>query len=655
MIGTLLVICAIPLAGLPLSRWLWRAEETERAERALSAIALGSAAWLALTWMLALAGLLTRSSVLVLGGVFVLLAFLGVLGVPRSSSAIARWSPPRNRWRLLAFGGPIATWIGYVAWRAPYLPPANHDALSYHFTKAVLLARNHGFARFAAPDGRISDLPTNYELLLAQVLLGTGSDGVTEWISIACFLALLVASAALVQRWWTSSAPVAEVVIAVAAAPVALLASGADKNDLMTTVFCVAALLWGTRWAVTGGRAPMVLTAISIGVAIGTKPTAGVIVVGIGVAILVRLIRIRPSLRDVGMTVLLGIACFALLGGAAYVANIMETGSPTGGSISGDEASNGAQTGYGDYANLLRVPYLILTAPFSGSTNSVWVPWRGEYWFWPRYELFSSHFGAHFTFIFLALPLAFFAGRAPERRRERFLGALATLLSVLVFLPLQMRPLGFFNAFPRYLLFLVPVVCALAIPAALPFARRAAVAVSAALLAFFIVHALDYGAHDRFAPFDYARKAAKAGGTRTIHFRPQRAGSAVDRVAAPQDTIAFLGGFDAWTYPAYGPDLSRNVHFLPLSATPADIPPQAQWIVIDRGWRIIWGDPSFEHMGQFDQKTARGRPGPDDLRLFESLRQDCRFALVYRDRRLNQALFVRVPPGRRVRGQPPGC
>ncbi|HYK03549.1 MAG TPA: hypothetical protein VE974_17465 [Thermoanaerobaculia bacterium] len=644
MIGILLVICAIPLAGLPLSRRLWRGEETERAEQALSAIVLGSAAWLALTWVLALTGLLTRITVLALAAAFV------VAALPQFRAV-----RPLLTWRTALFGAPVATWLGYVAWRAPFIPPANHDALAYHFTKAVLLARNHGFARFAAPDGRISDLPSNYELLLAQVLLGTGSDAVTEWISVACFLALLVATAALVQRWWTSSAPAAEAVLAVAAAPVALLASGADKNDLLTTVFCVAALLWGARWAVTGGRAPMVLTAISIAIAIGTKPTAGVIVFGAGVPLLLRVLRIRPSPRDLALTAGLGLSCFLLLGGAAYIANVIETGSPTGGSISGDEASNGAQTGYGDYANLLRVPYLMLTAPFSGSASHVWVPWRGEYWFWPRYELFSSHFGAHFTFIVLLLPLALLTRLAPERRRERMLGALATLIAVLVFLPLEMRPLGFFNAFPRYLLFLVPVVCALAIPAALSLARRAAIAICAALIVFFIAHALEYGARDRFVPFDYARAAATIGGTRTIFFRPQRAGSAVDRVAGPHDTIAFLGGFDSWTYPAYGPELSRNVLFLPLTATASDVPPQARWVVIDRGWRIIWGDPTFEHMGQFDRKTSRGRAGPDDLRLFQSLEHDCRFALIYRDRRLNQALFFRVPPGRRAKGQPPGC
>ncbi|HEY0158832.1 MAG TPA: hypothetical protein VGF28_16225 [Thermoanaerobaculia bacterium] len=644
MIGILLVICAIPLAGLTLSRRLWRAEENERAEQAFSAIVLGTAAWLAVTWVLALAGFLTRGTVTVMAAAFVLAALPSLRAVR-----------PLVTWRIALLGAPVATWLAYVSWRAPWIPPANHDALAYHFTKAVLLARNHGFARFAAPDGRISDLPSNYELLLAQVLLGTHSDAVSEWISVACFVALLVATAALVQRWWTSAAPAAEAVIAVASAPVALLASGADKNDLLTTVFCVGALLWGARWAVTGGRAPIVLTAISTAIAIGTKPTAGVIVVGIAVPLLLRAIRIRPSLRDVALTAALGLTCFTLLGGAAYMANAIDTGSPTGGSISGDEASNGAQTGYGDYANLLRVPYLILTAPFSRSTNHVWVPWRGEYWFWPRYELFSSHFGAHFTLVFLGLPLALLARLAPERRRERLLAALATLIAVAVFLPLQMRPLGFFNAFPRYLLFLVPVVCALVLPAALAFARRASVAITAALLVFFVLHAVEYGARDRFAPFSYARAAASTGGTRTIFFRPQRAGSAVDRVAGQQDTIAFLGGFDAWTYPAYGPELSRNVLFLPLGATAADIPPQARWVVIDRGWRIIWGDPRFEHMGQFDRMTSRGRPGPDDLRLFQSLRRDCRFALIYNDRRLNQALFFRVPPGRRVRGQPPGC
>ncbi|MFP5247785.1 MAG: hypothetical protein ACLGH0_13920, partial [Thermoanaerobaculia bacterium] len=187
---------------------------------------------MASTWLLALTGLLTSTAVLILATIFVAIAATSL-----SSVRLPRITP-----RTLLFATPIAAWTAYVGWRACFIPPANHDALAYHFTRAVLLARNHGFAHFFAPDGRINDLPANYELLLAQVLLVMRSDRVTEWISVAFYLALLLATAALVQRWWTSSAPVAESVIAVAAAPVALLASGADKNDLMTNVFCVAAI-----------------------------------------------------------------------------------------------------------------------------------------------------------------------------------------------------------------------------------------------------------------------------------------------------------------------------------------------------------------------------------------------------------------------------
>ncbi|MFP5246479.1 MAG: hypothetical protein ACLGH0_07265, partial [Thermoanaerobaculia bacterium] len=409
--------------------------------------------------------------------------------------------------------------------------------------------------------------------------------------------------------------------------------------------------LWAGRWATEGGRMPVVLTVISVALAIGTKPTAGVIAFGVAVPPAVRVFRSRVSWRGLAATALASLLAFALLGGAAYIANIRDTGSPFGGSMqAGDEKSNAASTGYGDYANLLRVPYLILAVPFSRDANSVWVPWRGERWFWPRYELFSSHFGAHVTLLVLALP---FALRSRDGRRpERLLGALAALVATLLFLPLQMRPLGFFNAFPRYLLFLVPVIAALVLPPARPALRRLA---SVALIALFCAHAIEYALRDRFAPFAYAREAARAGGTRQIYFLPQRIANGLDKIARPNDTIAFLGGFDSWSYPLYGAGLSRRVIFLPLSATAATIPDEARWVAIDRGWRIIWGAPGFEHMGEFNEKTRRGKPGPDDLRLIESLSRDCRFALVHRDPSLNQAVFVRVPPGAKWPGRPAGC
>jgi hypothetical protein len=633
MIGTLLVICAVPLAGLALSRLLWRDVELERAEEALSAIVLGMACWMAATWLLALTGTLTRASVLSLSALFVIAAGFGVRHL----------TPPRFSARMLLFGTPLAAWIGYILWRGWLLPPSNHDAVAYHYTRAILLARSHGFARFVVPDGRINDMPANYELLLSQLLLGTSSDRVGEWIAVAFFCAILVAVVALVQRWWTASAPAAEAMLAVAATPVALLHSGADKNDLMTNVFCVAAILWGSRWATSGGRAPLLLTILSIGLALGTKPTAGVVIVGVAVPMAMRLFRTPIAWRGVAATAAGGVLAFTLLGGAAYVANYRATGSFTGASVAADEVSNGTKIGYGDYANLVRVPYLMLTVPFSKQAQGVWVPWRGEYWWWPRYEIFSAHLGVHFTLIMLALP--FVLRKRAARPVEHRYAAVATVIAVILFLPLQTRPLGFFNAIPRYIFFMAPVVCALVFPPLLAYAKRTASVIGVLVVAFFCLHALEYGAQDRFTPFRYARRAAATGGTRQMFFRPQRAENIVDRLAGPTDAIAILGGFDAWTYPAYGEQLSRRVIYLPVSATASEIPPDVQWVAIDRGWRIIWGDPTFEHMGQFAKKISRGRPAEDDLRLLRSLARDCRFRTVYYDRRLNQAVFVRTPNG----------
>jgi len=641
MIGTLLVIGAVPLVGLAVSRLLWRDEERESAEEALSAIVLGFTLWIAATWVLALGGWLTTASVRTLAALFIAFAAAGARHLRR----------PRLSGRTLLFGTPLGLWIAYILWRGWLLPPSNHDAVAYHYTRAILLARNHGFARFVVPDGRINDMPANYELLLSQVLLGTGSDRIGEWISVAFFGALLIAAAALAQRWWTSSAPAAEAVLAVAATPVALLHSGADKNDLMTNVFCVAAILWGSRWATSGGRAPLLLTVISVALALGTKPTAGVVMIGVAVPMLFAIVRNRVPWRTIATAAGIGVLALALLGGYAYVANYRGTGSFTGASVAKDEVSNGTSIGYGDYANLLRVPYLALTVPFSKQAQGVWVPWRGEYWWWPRYEIFSAHFGVHLTLIALALPFALRA-KAP-RPLERRYAAIATAVAVLLFLPLQTRPLGFFNAIPRYTFFVVPVVCALVLPPLLSFAGRSAYAIRLIVLIFFCFHAFEYGAHDRFTPFRHARRAAAAGGTRLLYFKPERAETVVDRIAGPNDTVAIVGGFDSWTYPAYGAALSRKVIYLPVTATAKDIPDEVKWVAIDRGWRIIWGDPAFEHMGQFAKKISRGRPAENDLRMLRSLVRDCHFRPVYYDPKLNQAVFVRTKE-KSPRGCPEG-
>ena len=647
-----LVVVAVITTGTFVAGWLWRkldAGETTPAELLTSGILIGLAIWLFAHWILALTHLLNATALWTLIAIF--FAVTLYVFVRHGRAWASRQMPREVVLAVIAFL-PLLVWIWYVLARGVLLPAANHDVLSYHLPKAVLLSRAEGFEVFHAPDHRIQKFPFNYELLLADVLILGKSDTITEWIGTATFLMLLLGAAALAQRWWRSGlAGMSAAVIATATAPVLILHSGADKNDLLTAWFGVCALLWGGRWLVHGGRMPMLLTILALGLGFGTKTSIAALGVAIAILFAIRFIRglarKTHTLRDLALFAAVSVVVFLLGGGLPFLLNYLDIRAVSRGTLAA--ASEYVGIGYGDWSNLWQVPYLLLSVPFSGDVTSVWVPWRHEMWFWPHYEIFFSHYGRLFTVLVLLVPLVWWRERRrgdPVQRRERTTTMLAALLGILIMLPAQGRPIGFFGSFPRYFAFIVPVVAAWTLPPIVEMAaaitRRMRWVIVFGLAIVFTLEAMLCAFYDRFAPLQYTWYAWQLGGTRVIWFNAGRAASVVDRMAGPYDKIAVDGAFDTWVYPAYGAKLTRPVVFLPADATPDTIPRDAKWVIVDRSWGAIWGNPKFENFGQARSYLGKGVASPSDLRLYLALRRDPRFVLVYRSDGINQAVFRRV-------------
>jgi hypothetical protein len=655
MLGFAAVVLAILCAGFAALELLRRQRgiaaelaETEPLELVTAAALLGCSCWLAVNWALALAHHLDRGTLL---GAAALFAAIAVVTIVRGLPRLQAYQVSRETAIQLAIASPVFFWVAFILWRGGVLPPLTHDALGYHLPKAVMIARAHGFDYFVAPDTRISHLPANYELLLSDVLLLSGSDRLTEWIGTTFFVLFLIACGAVAQRWWRASGQAIPTIVAIATAPVVILHSGADKNDLMAGFFAVCALLWGARWAAGGGWLSMALLATALTTGAGTKPQQGAILVGLAPFLVARLVRDlrrdRTAVLRYLVLAIVAVLWFGLTGGAAYVYNAAHESSPLEVQIGAADGS--APTGvfqWGDWSNLWQFPYLLLTVPFSKLPSAVWVPWRGEYWFWPHYEIYFSHFGVLMSLLMLALPFAayWFGREESGRRHERLVYSLAALLAFGLTLPVQFRPIGFFGSFPRYLLFVLPLIAGWTVAPVFRFllsrgASRVALLMLSGIFAFWAVRLAQ---RDAFAPLEFVRWAAMNPGTRAVYFSPNRAASVADRLAGPHAKIAIDGSFDTWIHPAYGAELSRPVVFI---AGAAAIPPDAEWVIVDRSWAAIWGHPLLTDMGTYWKYRSRGRPTPADLAVFQGLQADPRFALVYRDERLNQAVFWRRVPG----------
>src|SRR5207245_10755260 len=172
--------------------------------------------------------------------------------------------------------------------------------------------------------------------------------------------------------------------------------------------------------------------------------------------IIARAIRRRVAWRERGLTIAVAAVAFVLGGGVVYAINFAHAR---------DKASAIGATpnfvGYGDWANLWQFPYLALAEPFSRNPSFVWVPWRHENWFWPRYEVFFSGFGPLFTLLACSIPYSVFRFR--DKRPERLVFCTSALIASFLIMPLQFRPLGFFGGLPRFIAFVVPAVMAFSI------------------------------------------------------------------------------------------------------------------------------------------------------------------------------------------------
>ena len=639
--------------GWECTRRLARGRESTPLERVTWALSIAMSTWLGSLWLLALAHLLQPP---------VLIGRTIVFAVAAVAMRVRRpfeFRAPRFCRAEVAVVVVIMAWTVFMLWRGTIAPPLSHDALAYHLPKAVFYARAGGFEGIENLDPRARDIPANYELLLSEFVALESSDAITEWLSTLFYLGLVIAAGALAQRWWPRAGrgAVAAVCVLTAGVPVVLLHSGAHKNDLMTAFCVVAGLLTAGRWLSTGERFAMLLSIAMFAMAVGTKPHGALAALALIPFLAWKWWRIPYRWRELAIAVAFALIAFTLLGGAVYAANALRRSAPAA-DASAAAASN-AETGnvafsipvvYGDWANLWQAPYVLLAAPFSTQELALYVPWEPNPWFWRRYDMYISHAGVPFVLCTLALPFVMIRFRREEGpdvglAGERMAVTLAALVAVLVMLPVVFSPHGFYAiSLPRYIAFLFPVVFAWVVPSvANHLSRPASVSMLTAAILAFVFYASSNVAFDDFVPLAYVKYAREHPGTRVIPFDPNRAASIVDRAAGPTDRIAVEAAFGTWLHPAFGADLSRPVDLIRPSTAAPRIPDAAKWVIVDRGYDVVWGHRQLHDLSDVQRYAWRGQSSPESAAIIQALLRDGRFEVVFYNPRKYQAVFRRVP------------
>ncbi|HUP50020.1 MAG TPA: hypothetical protein VNA04_14645 [Thermoanaerobaculia bacterium] len=633
--------------GRELSFRLWRraTEPLGFAEQAVSAASIAFGLWLASVWFLALTGSLTATALAFRNIAFAFAAALLWFQRWRRSDLGPPSSPVRAPRLVLVALVPLALWCALMLWRGWVVPPLSHDVLAYHLPKAAFYTRAAAYDPLPAMPARARNIPVNYEMLLADVLLIEGDDAITEWPSVLHYLFFIAAAVALARRWWDDRDPLTQAVIALlaAAVPVALLHSGAHKNDLMTMAFTTAALVWLGRFTTHGELRALLLAAATLMMAVGTKPQAAILAVAAIPFALRRLWMGGRFWSRLSKVVAASVLFIVLLGGAFWPLDRAATMAPAPGSA----PQSSSPIRFGDWENLWQVPYVLVAAPFSRSATALAVPWSERPWFWRRFEIYFSELGLPFALCALLLPIGIwrYRRRVPERHTERVVVSILVMVTFVAILPVVFRPLGLYAiSAPRYVLFIVPVVFAWTVVPLLRFDLAAGGRVASLALAavIFVAYAVSAARHDSFVPPRYVAWALRNPGTRVIPFDPNRAASVLDRMAAPDAAVAIEAADGAWLYPAFGAELTRRIELIPDRTAPAG-PPDADWVAIDRKFEAVWRHPQFRELGQTGRFISRGATPLEADPLFALLVSHPRWRLVHVEAPAGQAIFQRQP------------
>lgn len=219
-----------------------------------------------------------------------LLAALWVAGYPQLRPALASLAPDRSllRSRPLAAAA-VALPLALALW-ACLMPPHQYDSLVYHLAlpQDYLLA-----GRLRAPQGLLfAHFPQNGEMLFTLALLA-GSDVLAQmymWLAFALSIAWVFAMG-------RREAPLSAVLLAcfITATHAALLLNASTTYvEPLVMLWVTAGALCFERWRqVPAARGWLALSAVFIGLSLGTKYYAGLGAAALGLRLLVRCFRLE--------------------------------------------------------------------------------------------------------------------------------------------------------------------------------------------------------------------------------------------------------------------------------------------------------------------------------------------------------------------------
>lgn len=198
---------------------------------------------------------------------------------------------------------------------AMFLPPNTWDSMSYHLSRVGYYLQYGSLNHFFTNNLRQVDFPTNAEVVLLWTVVFPRCDALAGLVqfcaALGCAFSIYgVARALGLKRYFAALCPL----FVLGMSEIGLQASS-TQNDLFTAWLVSAAVYFAIRDAQNPARSTVFLSGLSMGLAIGTKLTAGFFAPGLALLWLTiahskNKLAFRPALRIASMLVL-GAALFA--------------------------------------------------------------------------------------------------------------------------------------------------------------------------------------------------------------------------------------------------------------------------------------------------------------------------------------------------------
>jgi hypothetical protein len=287
---------------------------------------------LAWSWLVVVMLLLSPPE-LVTRGWFAVAIGVGLAGALVAWAASGRPRPPSPFQAASAVGRAfqrpavailgVAVGVGavYTVALGVFTPVVDGDAHAYHLARAAFWKQAHEITYITnALEPRLNVNPPNAEIGQLAAMLLSGSD---RYVTLPQFAAYAALTLAVVGLGRCAGLSVPEAVfggLIFATLPVVIVQASGALNDLVVASFVAAAAYFALR----PGRSALLLFALALGLAIGTKFTAILALPMLAVVVALA----RPRVR---LPLLAGAATVGLAFGSVwYLVNLRETGSPDG-------------------------------------------------------------------------------------------------------------------------------------------------------------------------------------------------------------------------------------------------------------------------------------------------------------------------------------